>query len=82
VSNQPKKAEIRVAIDTEFLAELENRLGMSKSTDVARAALTLLNWASKEAQDGRMILSSDDSGGSIHRLVMPELANIKSANHE
>ncbi|GEM_PF-6847024 len=77
IENQ--KTEIRVAVDSNFLKSLELRLGLTKSTDVARVALSLLDWASEETKDGRMILSTNREGKSAHRLVMPELSNIKSS---
>ena len=77
MTNQSKKTEVRVAIDSNFLKKLENRLGISKSTDLARVALSLLDWASEEAKEGRLILSTDNQGKQAHRLVMPELTNIK-----
>jgi len=40
--NNPSKTEIRVAIDSKFLNELEIKLGITKSTDLARVALSLL----------------------------------------
>jgi len=79
MASQPKKTEVRVAIDSDFLNELENRLGISKSTDLARVALSLLDWASEETKSGRLILSTDSEGKQAHRLVMPELTSIKKS---
>nr|VFJ86712.1 MAG: hypothetical protein BECKLFY1418B_GA0070995_100448 [Candidatus Kentron sp. LFY]VFJ87154.1 MAG: hypothetical protein BECKLFY1418A_GA0070994_100146 [Candidatus Kentron sp. LFY]VFK22776.1 MAG: hypothetical protein BECKLFY1418C_GA0070996_11273 [Candidatus Kentron sp. LFY] len=70
------KTEVRVAIDSDFLKKLENRLGVSRSTDLARTALSLLDWASAESEEGRLILSTDSGGKNVHRLVMPELTNM------
>jgi len=67
-------AEIRFTIDAAFLQRLQVRLGLEKATDVARAALTLLDWASAETEAGRLVLSSNESGKDVHRLVMPELS--------
>lgn len=75
----PKTTEVRVAIDSSFLKHLEDRLGLTRSTDVARVALSLLDWASEEAAHGRMILSTDKDGKDAHRLVMPELSNISKS---
>jgi hypothetical protein len=69
----PKMTELRFAIDAEFLKKLQDRLGLEKGTDVARSALTLLDWASLESSTGRVILSSTGDGKDVHRLVMPEL---------
>jgi len=77
MGNKPKKTEVRVAIDSNFLKKLENRLGLTKSTDLTRVALSLLDWVSEETKEGRMILSTNKDGKNAHRLVMPELANIK-----
>jgi uncharacterized protein YidB (DUF937 family) len=74
-----EKTEVRVAIDSEFLKSLEARLGVSKSTDLARIALSLLDWASEEAASGRLILSTNREGKEAHRLVMPELASISKS---
>ncbi|MFV2057886.1 MAG: hypothetical protein ACC707_15575 [Thiohalomonadales bacterium] len=76
MANQQKKTEVRVSLDSNFLNQLEKRLGISKSTDLARVALSLLGWASEEVKEGRQILSTDSEGKQAHRLVMPELTNI------
>ena len=70
-------AEIRVGVDSNFLKRLQERLGVDKGTDIARSALTLLDWASNEAANGRVILSSNEDGKDVHRLVMPELRTVK-----
>ena len=75
-----KKTEIRVSVDSDFLDKLESNLKLTRSTDVARAALTLLDWASEETKQGRMILSTDKKGQDAHKLVMPELSKIDSKN--
>ncbi len=77
MTSNSKQSEIRVSVDSDFLKGLQERLGLSKSTDVTRVALSLLNWASDEAVHNRMILSTTQDGKDIHRLVMPELSNIK-----
>jgi hypothetical protein len=68
-----KLTEIRFTVDADFLKKLQDRLGVDKGTDVARSALTLLDWASEESSTGRVILSSTGDGKDVHRLVMPEL---------
>ena len=73
-----EKTEIRFTVDARFLKELEERLGVDRATDIARSALTLLDWASSETQRGRVILSSTEDGDDVHRLVMPELSPAKS----
>lgn len=66
-------AEIRFTVDADFLKALQERLGVERYTDIARSALTLLDWASNEARGGRVVVSSDPQGKDVHRLVMPEL---------
>ena len=65
--------ELRFTVDAEFLKKLQERLGADRGTDIARSALTLLDWASAESSSGRVILSSTADGKDVHRLVMPEL---------
>lgn len=78
--NNNEKVEIRVSVDGNFLKTLENRLGLSRSTDVTRIALSLLDWVSDETYHDRMILSTTRDGSDAHRLVMPELSRIKKQN--
>lgn len=79
MQNETKQTEIRVTIDAEFLSKLQKKLGLSKTTDVTRAALSLLDWASDEAVQDRMILSTTKDGKDAHRLVMPELSQVKKS---
>jgi hypothetical protein len=67
--------ELRVQIDDAFMKKLLNQLKTNKATDVARDALTLLNWAVQEKAQGRDIASAQ--GGDVHtRLTMPSLENV------
>jgi hypothetical protein len=68
-----KMTELRFTVDADFLKKLQDRLGVERGSDVARSALTLLDWASAESSTGRVILSSTGDGKDVHRLVMPEL---------
>lgn len=65
------KTEVRFVVDEDFLRELQEKLGQSKTTDVAKTALTLLNWAAEEARDGRVVLSSKPDGSDVHKLAVP-----------
>jgi hypothetical protein len=70
-------AEVRFQVDDAFLQNLQKKLGTSKSTDVARDALTLLNWAVNEKSEGRDIASAED--GNVHaKLAMPSLDKVKA----
>jgi hypothetical protein len=69
-------AEVRFQVDDAFLRNLQEKLGTSKSTDIARDALTLLNWAVAEKSAGRDIASAQD--GNVHaKLAMPSLEKVK-----
>ncbi len=70
-------AEVRVQIPDEFIAKLQDKLGGgTKVTDIARDALTLFNWAVDERAKGRLVLSSNEDGGTVNRLAMPSLEGI------
>jgi len=69
--------EIRVEVDDEFARNLQFALGTKKATEIARTALTLLNWAVDEVSQGRVIFSGDRDGTNLHKLAMPVLANVK-----
>ena len=73
-----RQTEVRFLVGTDYLDNLKERLGESKTADVMRAALAILDWASEEVAHGRVILSTNEEGGEIHRLVMPELNQVKS----
>lgn len=51
-----RQTEIRFLLETDYLNKLKERLGEAKTTDVMRAALSLLDWASEEVARGRVIV--------------------------
>jgi hypothetical protein len=70
-------AEVRFQVDDNFLQNLQNKLGATKSTDIAREALTILDWAVRERAAGRDITSSQ--GGTIKKeLAMPSLNRVQA----
>ena len=70
-------AEIRVSVDDKFINELQEKLGLSKSSDLTREALALINWAAQETAQGREILSAKPDGEEVHKLVLPSLSRVK-----
>jgi hypothetical protein len=70
--------EIRVTVDDEFAKNLQFKLGTKKSTEIARAALTLLNWAVDEVSQGRAIFSGDGGGKDLRKLAMPILDSVRT----
>ena len=68
--------EIRMQVDDEFLQNIISAMKLAKGTDVVRESLTMLSWAIKECQRGRVILSADRKGRETQRLVMPSLEHV------
>lgn len=73
-----KQTEVRFLLETKYLDTLKERIGKEKATDVMRTALAILDWATEEAEKGRMIFSATEQGEEVHRLVMPELLYAKA----
>ena len=74
-------AEVRFNVDDKFLENLQKSLNTTKTTDVVREALTVLNWAVNEKSQGREILSGTVSGNNadasdLVRLATPGLSNV------
>jgi hypothetical protein len=73
--------EIHVQVDDEFAIDLQIKLRTKRSKDIARVALTILNWSVDEMSKGRMIFSGNRDGKHLHRLAMPILDAIKVSEH-
>jgi hypothetical protein len=73
-------AEIRFQIADDWIEGLRRKIGAAANADVARDALTLLNWAADEKLKGRVILSAEPSGKGMSRLAMPTLEQIKKVD--
>lgn len=72
------QTEVRFTVDKDFLDELGKRLDQCKATDIVRTALTLLDWVSNEAIQGREILSAEENNNKFYRLAMPELSRARA----
>ena len=57
----------------DFLDSLKEKLGLSTRTEAIKYALSILNWAIKEAQEGHVISTVDQEGGIIREFNMPGL---------
>lgn len=67
-------ADIRLHIPDELIQKFQTRLGPDiQATEIAREAITLLNWAYEQRAQGYFILSMDPSGTPKGRLEMPLL---------
>jgi hypothetical protein len=70
-------AEVRFQIPDDVINGLRAKIGVASNTDVAREALTLLNWAADERRKGRVILSADpEMKTQLVRLALPTLERI------
>lgn len=75
-----EKVEVRFLIDQEFMKQLQDKLGSEKTTELAKTAFTVLNWAADEAKAGRFILSSAPDGSEVHRLAVPGVPNLSPSS--
>ena len=73
--------ELRVQIDDKFMKKLQEQLKTNKASDVARDALTLLNWAVQEKTQGHDICSAED-GEVLSRVAMPSLEKVDRSTPE
>jgi hypothetical protein len=69
--------EIRMQVDDKFLRDIMSVLNVKTGADVVRESLTILSWATKERQRGRVVLSADHNGRNTVRLAMPSLEQIR-----
>ncbi len=69
--------ELRMVIDDTLMSELKDALGVKTNVDIVNNALTILNWATKEKEKGRMVLSAKEDGTNIQTLIMPALEMAK-----
>jgi len=74
-------ADVRVHIPEVTLTGLQEKLTMNtKPTDIVRDAITLYNWAVEEKAKGRVLLTTDASGGEAVRLAMPSLESVAKSS--
>jgi hypothetical protein len=71
-------AELRLQIPDDVAKRLQEQLGNAKLTDIARDALTMFNWAIEEKAKGRVVLSSDQEGEKMTRLVISSLEKVRA----
>lgn len=71
-------ANIRVQVPDEFMNNLQQEMGLKTNAEVVQEALTLLSWAVGEIARERLILSTNQKGQEVERLVMRSLATVRS----
>lgn len=55
--------EVRLILNDDYGQRNGGKAGVSKATDLTKDALTMFQWAIEEAAKGRVVLSSDSTGG-------------------
>ncbi len=63
--------QIRANIDDKIMNDLMSTLKEKTGVAVTKQALSVLKWAVDEAGKGRKILSTNENGGEVERLVIP-----------
>ena len=70
--------EVRFQVEDEFANRLRKRFGNRNTTDLARDAFTLLDWASEESMQGRVILAGAPDGTNLVRLALRSLDELRA----
>ncbi len=70
-------AEIRLTIDDRFMEELKRETGIDKASQLTAEALTFYKWAVNEAKNKRVLITTDENGGDLKKVVMPTLEMAK-----
>jgi hypothetical protein len=70
--------EVRIILDDDLVDSLRSRLKTSKATEVIREALGLLDWATEEVGQNRVILSIGEDGKEPKRIETPGLRQARA----
>lgn len=70
--------EIRLRVEDGYVEEIMKELGAKKPTAVVLDAIGFYKWAISERKKGRFILSTNEDGSDVHKIVMPSLEKIAS----
>ena len=69
--------EIRFSTDDEFINELKEMTGSTRSNVVVEEALALYRWALEQKEEGKDIFAADSNGQNPVRVVLPRLSRVK-----
>ena len=72
---------LQIELSSEKLSQLEELMadtGLATKKDLVNNALTLLTWAVREAQKGRVIVSLDEDGKQPKEILLPALNHVAS----
>lgn len=75
-------ADIRLSIDKDFIEKLKKETGIDKASQLTNEALTFYKWAVSEAKEGRLLLSTDDNGENMKKIVFPALERAREKGKE
>jgi hypothetical protein len=71
-------AEIKLTIPDDLVAEICGQTGLKNASEVAKEAVTVFNWAVKEAKSNRVVCSVDSKGKSPLILAMRSLDHARA----
>ena len=74
--------EIRLTLDDELVEMLKSRLRTKSTADVIREGLGLLDWATEEVGQNRVIISVTEDGSDPKRIETPGLRIARKRNVE
>jgi hypothetical protein len=78
--NKPEMVRVQLDLPVQRIEELEKliaKTGVTTRKDLFENALTLLEWAVEQREQGRIIASVDEEEDFYRELVMPALASVK-----
>lgn len=69
--------EIRFTTDEEYVDNLKELTGTTKSNQIIEEALALYDWAVKQKQLGKDVYSFNTEGKNVEKIVLPNLSKVK-----
>ena len=69
--------EVRLILDDDLIESLKGRMRTKSASDVIKEGLGLLDWATEEVGQNRVILSIGEDGTDPKRIVTPGLQHAR-----
>lgn len=69
--NTTGKTTMQISVDTTVATKLKDRLGVYNTTELLETALSFLDWATTQAQEGLSVVSIDEDGNVYRALKVP-----------
>ncbi len=70
-------SDVRLSIDGKFIEGLKKDSGIDNANIIVTEALILLKWVISEIQKGRVLITVDESGNNVIKVVMPIFTSAK-----